>query len=994
MLLILPAGLYGQDAVSKLYNVNDGLPSLQTYGAYQDKYGYLWVSTCEGISRFDGRQFTNYGLADGLPSLCAKGFFQDSRERLWVGTGAGMAQFKNNRFVIYPTSDNQFVKGVSNFFETKNKKVWACTSKGVYEFADTVWKKVLLYPGYKDEPCRNIIEKNEELYVSYRDAIVCRTKDGKWLRIVTPPDNGSTDNIISVQNNQIWISIATSVYEIRNHKLFPVYKKAPTSDLQQLYYLVDSKRHLWLAGADYLKVSKPGDWQHFTDSINRNGYHYFISEDSSHNVWTGTAEGLLKIKDISFSTIDKNNAALPDEIYNIIALHDNRLIFSSGTNSGLQLYANNRCKQILPPIMTSNKNYYTGAVVAYAFDDKNTLWMVTNFNRFLHFNGKRLDDFSDAMHLKIRGSIFDMDYVRSRKQFFICADSTLLYGDSSKLSTFIPKNTGVPIIIPWLIHGMKNGLLLLFIEGHGVYCIDESNNLISLIKETGFNGSNKGYQWGISFHEDNSGNLWITFPGRGLYEYGFTKNKRPFLETRITVKDGLQSNKILSLTNDRQNRIWVASSSGLDILQKNNAGNWEVFNYGKAGDFNISVTDGEKLACDTDGNVWLSSPQKIIKFNAATIRLQKESPHIIIEKVTLAFKETNWSKLADSLYSYYELPYHPVLSYNQNSLGIFFNAIDLSMSNSNPEYSYKLIPLDTSWSTPSKTKSISFAQLPAGTYRFIVKTKDLASGWSKPTTFIFTIKQPFWNQWWFRIIIVAIAAFIIISIFKARVKKIRNDAFIQHQLKELEMKALKAQMNPHFIYNALNSIQALVANDKKAEGIHYIGSFSRLLRGVLDNSENNVISLDKELETVDLYIQLESLRLDMQLHYKKIVPENVVTEFEKIPPLVLQPFVENALWHGLSRKEGEKEIKITVSLNDDWLFCEITDNGIGREKAQELKNDSKAIHQSKAIDITRRRLIDFNEGDSVSPVSFFDLRDDQQNPSGTRVVLQIKRKNS
>src|SRR6185312_1264116 len=217
--------------------------------------------------------------------------------------------------------------------------------------------------------------------------------------------------------------------------------------------------------------------------------------------------------------------------------------------------------------------------------------------------------------------------------------------------------------------------------------------------------------------------------------------------------------------------------------------------------------------------------------------------------------------------------------------------IDFSTSNSNPEYSYKLLPFHTLWSIPAKTKSVSFAQLPPGKYEFIVRAKARACGWSQPDVFRFTIAQPFWNKWWFRLMVIAFASFIIVSIFKARIQKIKHEISIQTQLKELEMKALKAQMNPHFIYNSLNSIQALIANDKKEEGIHYIGSFSRLLRQVLDNSEKNVISLDKELETVSLYIQLEALRLDMQLQYEKIIAEDIVPEFEKIPPLILQPFV-------------------------------------------------------------------------------------------------------
>jgi len=502
----------------------------------------------------------------------------------------------------------------------------------------------------------------------------------------------------------------------------------------------------------------------------------------------------------------------------------------------------------------------------------------------------------------------------------------------------------------------------------------------------------KGNNLDVYFYEASDGAFWITFPGLGLFEYGFKKNKSPFLKNHITINDGLQSNQIVSVTNDGQNRLWIANFAGLDILQKNKAGGWEIFNYVKAEDFNISAIDNEKLVRDVKGNIWLSSPDEIIKFNPENIGLSKETPRIIIEKVALAFKETDWSKLTDSLYSYYQLPRNPALNYNQNSLGIFFNAIDLSTSNSNPEYSYKLLPLDTSWSNPSKIKSVSFAQLPEGKYQFMVRTKDRASGWSKPAVFGFTIKPPFWARWWFRIIILAIAALIIISIFRARVKKIRGDVFIENQLKELEMKALKAQMNPHFIYNALNSIQALVANDKKTEGIHYIGSFSRLLRQVLDNSENNAISLDKELETIGLYIQLESLRLDMQLRYEKIIPENIVTEFEKIPPLILQPFIENALWHGLSRKDGEKKIAITISLNADWLICDITDNGIGRNKANELAKNSAAIHQSKGISITRKRLIDFNDDERVTPIEFTDLYDEGKKPSGTQVTVRIKRK--
>ncbi len=989
LLSVFPPGVYAQLHSFKIYNVNDGLPSTTIGAVYEDKYGYLWVGTVAGLSRFDGRQFVNYSIADGLPALGAIVALQDSRERLWVRTFAGMAQFRNNRFITYPISDNQNDLYVFNIIETKNKRIWALTGKGVYEFADSLWKKIRLYPGFENRPCRNIIETNGELYVCYPTDIVCRNRDEKWLEIAKNKDYGSIFNVMSMQNRQIWVSSSTNIYKIRDHQLVPLSKRNGVAK-NYFSYLVDSKKRLWLEGGDFLKVSKPADWQNFSDLINYDRYYSFINEDSNHNIWTSTTQGLLKIKDIGFSVIDKNNGVPLDGIYNIITLPDSGVLFSSGLKTGLLLYTGSSCKQIMPPKAPGNENYYRDPVDAYTFDDNNTLWMVTRFKRFLHFNGKTLEDFSNVFHFKTTDLIYDLHYAKDRKKFFICADSTLLYGNSSKIIDFIPQNTGVRLPRPTRLHELKNGLLLLYIARKGVYCIDVANNLIPLITE--INDNEKSAQLGVLFCEDDGNSFWIAIPGLGLFEYEVTKNNLPILKNHITVKEGLQSNNILSVTNDKQNRLWVATNTGLDILQKSKTGSWDVFNYAKSEDLTITVCDFERLACDIKGNVWLSSPKKLIKFNTADIKLYKEIPRIIIEKISLAFKETDWSKLTDSLYGYWQLPRNPVLNYSQNTLGIFFNAIDLSTSNSNPEYSYKLLPLDTSWSIPSKIKSVSFSQLPAGRYQFIVRAKDRASGWSTPAVFGFAIKPPFWQTWWFRLIVIIFAAFIIISIFRARIKKIRTDALIKNQLKELEMKALKAQMNPHFIYNALNSIQALVANDKKNEGIHYIGSFSRLLRQVLDNSESNIISLDKELETIGLYIQLESLRLDMLLDYKKNIPENIVTDFEKIPPLILQPFVENALWHGLSRKKGKKEIKITVSINDTWLICDITDNGIGRKKAGEYKNSSTAIHQSRGIEITRKRLIDFNEDQLVTPIEFFDLYDDKKNPSGTRVTIRIKRK--
>ena len=147
-------------------------------------------------------------------------------------------------------------------------------------------------------------------------------------------------------------------------------------------------------------------------------------------------------------------------------------------------------------------------------------------------------------------------------------------------------------------------------------------------------------------------------------------------------------------------------------------------------------------------------------------------------------------------------------------------------------------------------------------------------------------------------------------------------------------------MNPHFIFNALNSIQSLVANGREQESLRYISKFAKLLRQVLEHSENNLVSLEKELATVELYVQLEMLRMNMNLDYSVEVDDHIIPENELVPPLILQPYVENALWHGLHNKEGQKRLRIKITADDEWIYALIEDNGLGRKYAEALKKGS------------------------------------------------------
>jgi hypothetical protein len=226
-----------------------------------------------------------------------------------------------------------------------------------------------------------------------------------------------------------------------------------------------------------------------------------------------------------------------------------------------------------------------------------------------------------------------------------------------------------------------------------------------------------------------------------------------------------------------------------------------------------------------------------------------------------------------------------------------------------------------------------------------------------------------------------------------RTELMRRQAELQQQAQELEMKALKAQMNPHFIFNSLSSINWFILKNKTQEASDYLTSFSRLIRMVLTNSEKPVISLDEELKMLRLYLDMEQLRLAHSFDYKIEMMNSIDPAEIYMPPMILQPFCENAIWHGLSHKPEKGLLAVNFELQGHILNCTIADNGVGREKAAELKNSTSHKEKSLGIQITKSRLSLFNGAQKESEYySIEDVVSDKGLIEGTMVTLKIKPK--
>ena len=212
----------------------------------------------------------------------------------------------------------------------------------------------------------------------------------------------------------------------------------------------------------------------------------------------------------------------------------------------------------------------------------------------------------------------------------------------------------------------------------------------------------------------------------------------------------------------------------------------------------------------------------------------------------------------------------------------------------------------------------------------------------------------------------------------------------QKKLSQLEMHALRAQMNPHFIFNSLSAINLFILENNKLQASEYLSKFARLVRLILQNSQEAFIPLERELDALQLYLELESLRFENKFSYKIITDDLVDTSVIKVPPLIIQPYVENAIWHGLMHKKESGHLDIELYIKDELLFCKIADDGIGRKKAAELKSKSALSYKSMGMSITADRIAMLQHQDQLGThIVINDLVLADGSAGGTEVIIKI-----
>lgn len=730
-----------------------------------------------------------------------------------------------------------------------------------------------------------------------------------------------------------------------------------------------NNQFLWVGSQTGLLRFDGVNFMYYNIGTDNNSNHVkALLNDKEDNIWVATHSGLYRYRDNAFSTFDKINGPGNAFTYQIFRDHKDNLWVCS-QNNGVYKYSQGYFKRYGVRDGLSSTDCKTGIE-----DSEGHLLFGTKAG-LVQFKNERF--YPVALPKEFSGAC-EMIYQAQNKTVWIAGADGIV---SLKWKGDLPvtRYYSLPTKMPYKAFGIcedENGALFIGTSPAGLYKL-EHDSIHNLNKEFGI--SEEDY-FAVKYNKH--------------YLFAATLNGVLVVNTKtgasryIAESDGLNSELVYSIEfAENKNSLWIGTNQGINKINLKEyieSGKIEIVSYGKLQGFAGVECNSNGIWEDRDGSLWFGTVSGLVKHEPFNLKRNLVENKTLIQEIRLLNEDT---LLMDSV----------VLPSDFNTISFYYRGICLT----NPEkvlYQKKLegLDLDKDWSLPSTEDYSKYANLAPGKYTFKVRSCNNEGIWNgKETHFSFTIKSPFYLTWWFLLVTFLgsfglIYAFFIIRIYNIK-KKQRLDFERKVEMSKIELKALRSQMNPHFVFNSLNAIQHYIFNAKSEEAIKYLNKFARLVRIILNNSEKPTVTVGEDLEALKLYLELEQMRFEGKFDYEIIVDESVDIDYDIMPPLLMQPYVENAILHGLNPKPEKGKLTIRLSSKNNFLICTIADNGIGREKASEIRRTMPVKkYKSLGMKITEDRLRILNEiNNSQLSVSITDLKDEDGKALGTMVELFV-----
>lgn len=964
LVILWTGGIFAQNNQLRNYTVEDGLPQSQVYDIVQDEIGYLWLGTQGGgLSRFDGETFITWKEEDGLGSNYIQALAAQ-KDTVYIGTRRGLSIKVQAQFL------NIAAPSIYDILVVQHERYLA-TQYGVYHYTKNGLQKLNLHPAIDEQQINDLYFDGDWYWIATADALWKLRSLTQQPQTVRPYE---TSNFISVTQYKDNIFAATfdAGIIIIDPETPNTTDKIITQPTRVNHITLLHENELWVAtdnggitifdAASRQVIQKIGQPQGLTVSHVRKTF-----SDQQGNVWIATSGGgLFKYFQNNFKHYDRDTGLKGNRIYAVHSI-GNEVWFSSA-EKGLTRIDTAGIHHI-PQI----DDFSDVKIKTLASDLKGNLWTGSDGKGIRYRYKTVIDSFAVSGN-----TVADLKIDTLKKEVFkdrlitvkdgLPSDwirKIVMVGNTAWVATYSDgivtlqynneKKKDVRIVKHY---GAKNGIEDLLITD---MVIDDVGRIWYATQKghLGYIQQKKVIHLGqvlpvdvkinsLLFHKDY---LFIGTAGNGIW---WSDKEAQTAFKKLGGQKALYSNTIYQLIFDDQEALWVGTESGVDkIILNQEQEIIDVFHFGRNEGFLGIETCLNAVTKDANGNLWFGAIYGLTSYENFETAEVITKPSLYFEGVEIAYQEIDtlnferWNQAITALQ----------LQSTQRQISLNYKTVDIDHPEA-VQYRYKLN--DEIWSPWTREAKQNFSGLAYGAHHFMAQSRNYRWVESDPISLYFFIEIPLhqkaWFQWTGIVLLVLLMSFFswrYIQSIKRRNSKQRRQLELENHLLSLEQKALRLQMNPHFIFNALNGIKAMGTQDP-AKMENTVNTFATLLRETLYNSREDTITLAQEIKTITHYIEVEQLMARDPFTFTVNPPETMDPEEILIPPMLIQPFVENAIRHGILKNQKEGILTITFAVKEAFLECSIRDNGIGIFQSQ--KNKTPTDHQSMALTVTRERI--------------------------------------
>ncbi len=932
------------------------LPDVEFYDVAEDSQNYIWLAADKGLYRYDGKSYQHFSN----PEQKSNSLFQlkfDTEGTLWCNNIYGQFFYIENDSLKLFYDASSMVKGQLSPYVVTQKYIRIFTPTGIYDIDRKSKNVTKIFNGF-------CISNANKKGINYTFVINVESNLKKH-RIYKFNGNKSTkileiDSLKHIQSPMLFAFEKAQFFIHKNNKgniiyiidsientaqkiLTPVQLKNET-----IYKLLSFEGEYWfLTSAGVFVFKLEGNSLMFKEQLFKTEAITDVQLDFNDNYWFTTLyNGVFVSPNLSIRRVDINRAGT--KITASCSLQDNQFVL--GTNNSLLLFYEN--DRLVKTLQLPGKK-----IVGNLYFDVENQYLIVSINA------------SDSFVLDLKtGNTDDFTNTFSGAKTFSKIDTnTLFYGNYRQ---------GIVYKTPFELPDKKiirdsrvntsivtnNNLFVSYIDSFYKYDVNTF-----AFEEIKFNSKSLLVNSIAAYNNS----IWLATQHYGLLRY----ENDSLVKSRFQLGENLQINKIKC----DDELLWISTDTGL--IQYNTKTNLSK-SFSAQDGLNTTLKDflilqDKIIITFPNGFYVLTKNEDLFKsFKTSAVRIETLS---INDRDTLV--QTN-----------YKLPH--IL----NNIGIKFNSNGFQ-ANQHVNYHYRVKEIDTNWqSIPLNTHFVNFNSLASGKYTFELKAQNVSAVspvFARPISF--EIAKPFWETYWFFGLVLLTAFGVIRLYFRNRLKQKEaqriaeiDKILIDKKITNLRLENLRSQMNPHFIFNALNSIQDYIISNEKELASSYLVTFSRLIRMYLDYSQQNEISLQEEFNALKLYLELEKVRFEDELEYKIEIDKKLEANQINVPSLFIQPYVENALKHGLLHKKTDRKLRVEAKvLQQNILQITVEDNGIGRVQSEKLKR-SNHQHKPFATKANQERVHLYkNSLKRNITIAIEDLYNANQTALGTKVVIRM-----